>query len=149
MSCVSGGKLLPGQSPKKNCSVYPTGVGGGQPAGVAFDRKVVDSLCSHPQSVPYNPLSPPTHYLSLGLFCRCCGSMAISRRRSTSEPRSSFECDAAPSTSTWRMTPYRSTNPSKSTLAFPKVGIIMKIMATEGKLMLYMLHVTQMVPCFL
>ena len=64
--------------------------------------------------------------------------MAISRRRSTSEPRSSFECDAAPSTSTWRMTPYRSTNLSRSTLAFPKVGIIMKIMATESKLMLYM-----------
>jgi Ca2+-binding EF-hand superfamily protein len=36
-----GGKLLPGQSPKKNCSVYPTGVGGGQPAWVAFDRKVL------------------------------------------------------------------------------------------------------------
>ena len=37
---ASGGQPLLGQSSRKNTSVYPKGVGGGQPAWVAFDRQV-------------------------------------------------------------------------------------------------------------
>ena len=40
----AGGKLLPGQSPKQTTSVYPRGVGGDQPAWLAFDRQV-QGLC--------------------------------------------------------------------------------------------------------
>lgn len=35
-----GGKLLLGQSPNKNTSVYPKGLGGDKPAWVAFDKQV-------------------------------------------------------------------------------------------------------------
>lgn len=35
-----GGKLLIGQSPTKNNSVYPKGLGGDKPAWVAFDKQV-------------------------------------------------------------------------------------------------------------
>ena len=37
---LSGGEPLPGQSRGRNTSVYPDGVGTGQPAWVAFDRQV-------------------------------------------------------------------------------------------------------------
>jgi hypothetical protein len=35
-----GGKLLLGQSPNRNSSVYPKGLGGDKPAWVAFDKQV-------------------------------------------------------------------------------------------------------------
>ena len=35
-----GGKLLHGQSPVKNTSFYPKGLGGDKPAWVAFDKQV-------------------------------------------------------------------------------------------------------------
>lgn len=35
-----GGKILLGQSPTKNTSVYPKGLGGDKPAWVAFDKQV-------------------------------------------------------------------------------------------------------------
>ena len=37
---MTGGKTLPDQSVRHKTSVYPDGVGTGQPAWVAFDRQV-------------------------------------------------------------------------------------------------------------
>ena len=60
-------------------------------------------------------------YLSLFL-CRCCDSMAISRRQYTRERKSSSVSAAPPYTSTWRTTLFKSMNHNRSTLAFLKVS---------------------------
>lgn len=49
-----GGKLLQGQSPYKNNSVYPKGLGGDKPAWVAFDKQVCNaSYTSHSRLVSH------------------------------------------------------------------------------------------------
>ena len=71
--CVpTGGRALPGQSPKQSTSVYPKGVGGDKPAWLAFDRQVGCSWQSGTACV-LGPVGPAV--CEVGVLCvkwGCC-----------------------------------------------------------------------------